>query len=30
LDELNYETQDAAELTMTYRVDHWVEENVGG
>jgi hypothetical protein len=30
LDELNYETQDAAELSMTYRVDHWVEENVGG
>lgn len=30
LDELNYETQDAAELAMTYQVDHWVEENVGG
>jgi hypothetical protein len=30
LDELNYETQDPAELSMTYRVDHWVEENVGG
>ena len=29
VDELNYETQDAAELTMTYRCDHWVEENVG-
>jgi len=30
LDELNYETQDPAELSMTYRCDHWVEENVGG
>jgi hypothetical protein len=30
LDELNYETSDPAELTMTYRCDHWVEENVGG
>ena len=29
VDELNYETQDPAELTMTYRCDHWVEENVG-
>jgi len=26
---LNYETPDPAELTMTYRCDHWVEENVG-
>lgn len=30
VDELNYETADAAELAMTYRCDHWVEENVGG
>lgn len=30
LDELNYETQDAAVLAMTYRCDHYVEENVGG
>lgn len=30
LDELNYETNDPAELSMTYRCDHWVEENVGG
>lgn len=30
LDELNYETQEAAELSMVYRCDHWVEENVGG
>ena len=29
IDELSYEVQDAAELTMTYRCDHWVEENVG-
>jgi hypothetical protein len=29
LDELSYETQDAAELSMTYRCDHWVEENLG-
>ncbi len=29
VDELNYETQDPAELSMTYRCDHWVEENVG-
>tara|TARA_Y100000389_G_scaffold143792_1_gene142116 strand:- start:426 stop:980 length:555 start_codon:yes stop_codon:yes gene_type:complete len=29
VDELNYETQDPAELTMTYRCDHWVDENVG-
>ena len=29
VDELNYETQDAVDLTMTYRCDHWVEENVG-
>ena len=30
LDELSYETNDPAELTMTYRCDNWVEENVGG
>jgi hypothetical protein len=30
VDELSYETQDAAELSMVYRCDHWVEENVGG
>lgn len=30
LEELNYETQDSAELSMTYRCDHWIEENVGG
>ena len=29
VDELSYETPDAADLTMTYRCDHWVEENVG-
>ena len=29
IDELNYETADAAELSMTYRCDHWVDENVG-
>ena len=29
VDEMNYATQDAVELTMTYRCDHWVEENVG-
>ncbi len=29
VDELSYENQDAAELTMVYRCDHWVEENVG-
>tara|TARA_R100000908_G_scaffold64262_1_gene47524 strand:+ start:1038 stop:1592 length:555 start_codon:yes stop_codon:yes gene_type:complete len=29
VDELNYETQDPAELSMTYRCDHWVDENVG-
>lgn len=28
-DELAYETNDAAELSMTYRTDHWVEENTG-
>jgi hypothetical protein len=28
-DELNYETSDAAELSVVYRCDHWVEENVG-
>jgi len=30
VDELSYETPDAVDLTMTYRCDHWVEENVGG
>ena len=29
VDEMNYTVQDAVELTMTYRCDHWVEENVG-
>ncbi len=29
VDELAYENQDAVELTITYRCDHWVEENVG-
>ena len=29
VDELSYENPDAAELTMAYRCDHWVEENVG-
>jgi hypothetical protein len=29
IDELNYTTPDAAQLSMTYRCDHWVEENVG-
>lgn len=29
IDELNYETNDPAELTMTFRCDHWIEENVG-
>lgn len=29
VDEMNYETVDPVELTMTYRCDHWVEENVG-
>ncbi len=29
VDELSYETPDAVDLTMTYRCDHWVEENVG-
>ena len=28
-DELNYETPDPIELAMTFRTDHWVEENVG-
>ena len=28
IDELNYDTQDAAELTMTFRSDHWDEVNV--
>jgi len=28
VDELSYETPDAVDLTMTYRCDHWVEENV--
>jgi len=30
LDELSYETNDPAELTVNFRCDHWVEENVGG
>ena len=30
LDELSYETNDPAELTMVYRCDNFVEENVGG
>ena len=30
LDELNYETNDPAELTMVYRCDNFIEENVGG
>ena len=29
LDELAYETNDPAELSMVYRCDHWVEENTG-
>jgi hypothetical protein len=29
LDELAYETNDPAELEMTFRTDHWVEENTG-
>ena len=29
VDELSYETPDPSELSMTYRCDHWVEENVG-
>ena len=29
VDEMNYETVDPVELSMTYRCDHWVEENVG-
>lgn len=29
LDELNYETPDPAQLIMTFRTDHWLEENVG-
>jgi hypothetical protein len=29
LGDLAYETNDPAELTMTLRCDHWVEENVG-
>lgn len=28
-DELNYDTPDAVELAMTFRCDHWVDENVG-
>jgi hypothetical protein len=27
--DLAYETNDPAELSMTLRCDHWVEENVG-
>ena len=29
VDELSYETPDPVELTMNYRCDHWVDENVG-
>ena len=29
VDELSYETPDPVELSMTYRCDHWLEENVG-
>ena len=29
VDEMNYTTADPVELTMTFRCDHWVEENVG-
>ena len=29
IDELSYETPDPVELSMTYRCDHWLEENVG-
>jgi len=29
VDELSYETPDPVELTMTFKCDHWVEENVG-
>jgi len=29
VDELSYETPDAVDLTMTYRCNQWVEENVG-
>ena len=29
IDALDYGTADAAELTVVYRCDHWVEENVG-
>lgn len=29
IDELNYETTDAAQLIMNFRTDHWLEENVG-
>jgi hypothetical protein len=28
MDELNYDTQDAAEITMTFRSDHWEEITV--
>lgn len=30
IDELSYETSDPAELSMTFKCDHWLEENVGG
>jgi hypothetical protein len=29
-DELNYATADPVELSITFRCDHWTEENVGG
>jgi len=29
IDELSYETNDPAELTMTFRCDNFVDENVG-
>ena len=29
LNELKYETQDAATVSQVYRCDHWLEENVG-
>jgi hypothetical protein len=28
-DELNYDSADPVELAMTFRCDHWVDENVG-
>ena len=29
MDELNYDTNEPAELTMVFRCDNWVDENVG-